>query len=162
EGELHVVTHGEVDEHGWCLELPPDAEGGDLVLAHLDEIGVMAEDHAPGRRLHAPRDDVEQRGLARAVRTDHDAQLFSVHEEVEAAQRLEAVVVDGDVLAVDDPAGLGHGAVRDGASALSTAARRPTRRITRLPRRPTAPRTPSGKNSTTPMKSAPRKRSQKS
>ena len=161
--QLHVVAHAEVDEDRRRLELAADAERRDLVLTHLDQVGVMPEDHAPAGRLHSTRDHVEQRRLAGAVRTDDDAELLAIHEEVEAAQRLEAVVVDGDVFTVDDGACGRHGAVREGAASLgSTVPRRPSRRHTRLPSRARAPRTPSGKNNTTPMKSAPRNRSQTS
>src|SRR6266508_4469032 len=50
--------------------------------------------------------DVEERGLAGAVRADHHAQLAAIHEEVQMAQRLEAIVVHGHVLEIDDAAGV--------------------------------------------------------
>ena len=56
----------------------------------------------PCSGLHPARDHVEQRRLAGAVGPDHHAQLAPVHEEVQAVERLEALVGDGDVLEVDD------------------------------------------------------------
>src|SRR5207245_5098013 len=90
------VPHAEVDEDRRRLELAADAEPDDVVLGEGDEIGVVAEDHAAVLGLRAPGDHVEQCRLARAVRADDHAQLAAVHVEVQARQRLEAVVGDGD------------------------------------------------------------------
>src|SRR5439155_517744 len=70
KGQLDVVPYGEVHEHRRRLELPADAELGDLVLAKREKVRVVAEDHAAALGLHASGDDVEQGGLARAVRAD--------------------------------------------------------------------------------------------
>src|SRR5207245_10760330 len=68
KGQLDVVPYGEVHEHRRRLELPADAELGDLVLAKREKVRVVAEDHAAALGLHASGDDVAQGRLARAVR----------------------------------------------------------------------------------------------
>src|SRR5213592_3547707 len=100
--ELDVVPHREIHEYRRRLELAADAQLGDLVLAQRQQVGVVAEDHAPALGLDAPGDDVEQRRLAGAVRADDHAQLATVHEEVQAAERLEPVEVHGHVFEVHD------------------------------------------------------------
>src|SRR5206468_11264572 len=61
EGELHVVPDGEVHEDGRRLELPPDTEARNVVLAQRKEVGFVAEDDTPSLGLHPPGDDVEER-----------------------------------------------------------------------------------------------------
>src|SRR5512147_484666 len=53
-------------------------------------------------------DDIEQGRFAGAVRPDHDAQLVVMHAEVTVVQRLEAVVVHDDVLALQNQLGGVH------------------------------------------------------
>jgi hypothetical protein len=108
QGQLHVVPHGQVHEHGRRLELPPDAQARDVVLAQRQQIGLVTEDDTPAFGLHASGHDVEQRGLAGAVGADHHAQLAPIHEEVQAAQCLEPVVVHRHVFEIDDGAGGVH------------------------------------------------------
>src|SRR5439155_22817373 len=100
-----IVPLGESNEECRDIELAAYAEMRELVLAEREEIGVLAEDHAATLGLDAPRHDVEQGRLAGAVGADDDPELATVHEEVEAAQRLEAVVVHRDVFEVDDAGG---------------------------------------------------------
>src|SRR5262249_38441081 len=127
------------------------------------------EDDAAVVGLDAPGDHVEQRGLARPVGPDHHAQLAPVHEEVQAIEGLEALVGHGHILEVDDR--VAHAVVSEprarlGSSAAASsggASRRGTGGgRSRWLRRARAPTTPSGMNSTTLMKSAPRNSSQKS
>ena len=134
------------------------------------EVGVAAEDHAAVLGLHPARDHVEQRRLAGAVGPDHHPQLAPVHEEVQAVERLEALVGHRDIFEVDDRVSSdccigaactarsrGWPVRASGASRLLADGRR-----RRWARRPSAPTTPSGKNRTTPMKRPPRKSSQRS
>src|SRR2546430_16708893 len=72
QGQLNVLAHSEVHEHGRRLEFPPDPERSDLVLAELRQVRVVAEDHATARGPDASGDHVEQRGLARPVGSDDD------------------------------------------------------------------------------------------
>ena len=160
ERELDVVPHREVDEDGRRLELAADAEGGDLVLAERGEVGAAAEDHAAVLGLHPTRDHVEQGRLAGAVGADHHAQLPPVHEEVQAVEGLEALVGDGHVLQVDDR--LAHAVVSLARSRCGASRSGAGRRRSRWARRASAPTTPSGMNSTTLMKRAPRNSSQTS
>ena len=172
--QLDVVPDREVNEDGRRLELAADPELGNLVLAERQEVRAVAEDHAAALRLHAARDDIEQGRLAGAVGADDDAQLAAVHEEVQSAQRLEAVVVHRDVFHVDDARRPGrrlgrrrrrHDVGRPSETlgvAAAGSARRETIRRARAPSRPSAPTTPSGKNRTAPMKRPPRNRSQRS
>src|SRR5712691_518121 len=149
--ELEVLAHREVPEDRGGLELAPDAERGDLVLPPARQIGILAEDHASGGGSDLPRDDIEQGRLAGAIGADDHPQLAVVHVEVELAQRLEAVEIDGDVLKIDDGPVLGgsrgaHGRVTSGAAAPSareaTAFIRPPR--THASSRWQLPTTPSG------------------
>src|SRR6266481_2150470 len=162
ERELDVVPHAEVDEDRRRLELAADPEPDHVVLGEREEIGVVAEDHAAVLGLRPPGDHVEQRRLARAVRADDYAQLAAVHVEVQARQRLEAVVGDGHILEVDDGAGGSHARLRALAVGVAVDGARPVSDQTRAAARATAPTTPSGKNSTTPMKRPPRNSSQTS
>src|SRR3989441_2230802 len=117
ERDLDVVPDREVHEDRRGLELPSDPQLGDLVLAERQEIGALAEDDPAALGLDTPGDDVEQRRLAGAVGADDNPELAPIHEEVEAAQRLEPVEVHGDVFEIDDATG-GHwlfiGALRTG------------------------------------------------
>src|SRR5207244_7202072 len=162
ERDLDVVPLAEVDEDGRLLELAAYADPDHVVLGEREEIGVVAEDHAPVLGLRPPGDHVEQRRLARAVRADDHAQLAAVHVEVQARERLEAVVGDGHVLEIDDGAGGGHARLRAPAVGVAVDGARPVSDQTRAAARARAPTTPSGKNSTTPMKRPPRNSSQTS
>ncbi len=92
QGELQVLEHRVALEDGGALELAANAALGDLVLAELREVGVVAhqEDRA-GVGLGLARDDVHQRGLAGAVRADDAAQLALVEHQRQLGDGLEAV-----------------------------------------------------------------------
>ena len=84
----------------WCTFLPSSSDAG-LV-------------HRPGRR-DQPGDRVDQRGLAGAVRADEEAQVALEQREVDAADRLEPVEVDGqaadfEVLGAHADVAAGHAA----------------------------------------------------
>ena len=73
------------------LKLPPDAEAVDFVLVHCVRSCCPSKLDLAGVRLGAAGDEIEERGLARAVRADDRAQLAFIHVEVEVVDRLEAV-----------------------------------------------------------------------
>src|ERR1019366_5800744 len=96
-GDDHVLHHGEPREDPGQLEGPADARG-----EHLVRRGVR---DPPGPQVHLARvdtlisgDDVEQRGLARAVRPDEPgyAALFDFDRAV--AERLHSAEGLGDAL----------------------------------------------------------------
>src|SRR5262249_23520627 len=127
------------------LELPPDAERGDLGLVELGEVGPAVEHHLAlvGPRLAG--DDVHHGGLAGAVGADDGAHLARLDQQREVVQRLEAVERDRDAAEVEE---------RRGALHAELALRRRN-----CCHRPTTPR---GRNSVTAMNRAPSANSQTS
>src|SRR5690625_4134130 len=92
-----MFTRSEVVEQAGDLERPGDALVGDLL--GLQTSDVFAED---GDRAHArldePGEEVEERGLAGAVRTDQRVHITFDDPEVDVAYGTEATEVLGDAL----------------------------------------------------------------
>jgi len=74
-----------------------DAVGDYVVGRDLAERFAFHAHFARGS-VDQTRDDAQQRGLARAVRTDHRNRLAGLHVEAHVEQRLEAAVAGGYVL----------------------------------------------------------------
>ena len=70
----HVLQHGEAREQGKVLERASDTVTGDLVSVDIEQVGAV-EHHDARVRFVDPGDDVEERCLAGAVRTDQPADL---------------------------------------------------------------------------------------
>ena len=99
EADLHVVLHRQVVEQADVLE-----GTGDARLVHLGgghAVGVLAveEDGAPGGMVHLGQ-QVENRGLARAVGADEAGDLGGTYGDVELVDGGEAAEVDAQVLAL--------------------------------------------------------------
>src|SRR5262249_11324430 len=72
------------------LEFPADAKAVNLVLVHPRHVVPAFERDRAGVGLGAAGDEIEECGLARAVRADHRAQLAGIEIEVQIRDRLEA------------------------------------------------------------------------
>ena len=73
--EHDVVQHGQAGEQGDVLKRARDSKCGDLRWSRLSDVSTFQCDRAAGRTIK-PRNQVEQRCLARTVRTD-DRQMIS-------------------------------------------------------------------------------------
>ncbi len=123
--DLQVLEHREVLVDGRRLELPPHAGVHDLVLGHARELLLLEADRS-ARRLGAAADEIEQRGLAGAVRADDHAQLVAIDVEVQRVHRLEAVERDREVFDVSSTTGDCVPCEHGTGSLASLPARRPT------------------------------------
>src|SRR5581483_741610 len=81
-----VLEHAHVREQMDGLERARDAEPRDLVRLESHDAAPVEHDIALVR-LVQPRDGIEQRGLARAVRPDHADDLALAHLEIEPVER---------------------------------------------------------------------------
>src|SRR5690606_7314694 len=90
-GELQILPHRMVHEHGGLLKLAPDAAIRDLGLAELEQVDASAEIGGAFVRACLARDDVHHRRLTGTVRPDDAAQLADVDIEAELVQGAEAV-----------------------------------------------------------------------
>ena len=78
--------------HGRCLKLAADTEPIDLVFTELEQIVFAVVPHQrPAVRRGASSDQVEEGGLARAVRTNDRPQLALVQIEIEVVDCLIAI-----------------------------------------------------------------------
>ena len=72
--DQHVVEHAQVAEHAAVLEGAREAERGELLGRQAGDVAAREVDAAGVRRVE-PGDEIEQRGLAGAVRPDDADQL---------------------------------------------------------------------------------------
>jgi|GEM_PF-5000311 len=86
EGDDEVLVSGQLIEGPHHLEGPGDPELGDPV-GHLGADLPALEDHLSGIRLHEPRDQVDQGGLARAVGADDPEELALSEVEAQPPRR---------------------------------------------------------------------------
>jgi hypothetical protein len=86
---LDVVDHGKVAEQPDVLERAGDPEPGDPVRRRPGDVATVEPDRA-GRRPEEPGQDMEQRRLARAVRSDDAMDGSGAEPQVVVAQRLES------------------------------------------------------------------------
>ena len=92
-----IVSRTVIDENSrGILERTTQAEQGPFVRERFGDVRA-AEDHPTVRRDHEPGDEVEDRRLPGAVRTDQPEDLALVHREADAVDRLDAAERDGDV-----------------------------------------------------------------
>src|SRR6218665_456468 len=163
--ELEVLQHREVLIDRGRLELAAHAGAHDLILVQAAEVRAV-EQHPARARPGLAADHVQQRGLARAVRADDQAQLVALDREAQAVHGLEPVEGDREPLdtqnllvRIGEPrsrlrqaaAGYGQRDAHGAACALHL-------RSNFRPR----PARPFGMAQTTRMKTAPRKYSQPS
>src|SRR5258706_14421388 len=171
ERELHVLVNGDAVEDGRGLKFTADAQARDLDIAQVGRLAEVEKD-APLRDFGLAADDVAERGLARAVGADDDAQLVEVDGELVYVERDETIEINFDVRQVNDvalelvdvDAGLGEqeglherepskvdGTSSAAIAAVVAAAGRRSPRVTFRH----APINPSGKSNTTPTNSPP-------
>ena len=84
--DAHVLQHGELGEDARDLKRPRDPAAAARGRGERGDVGAL-EDHAPRRRREQAGDQVEERGLARAVRPDERAELAGVHDQADVAHR---------------------------------------------------------------------------
>src|SRR5262249_39720231 len=100
-GKLQILEYGMVAVDRRRLKLAPDAQAHDFLLAEPSKV-LALEKHPTLRRLDLAANRVEQRGLAGPIWTDDDAELTSLHREVEAVERSKAVEDHGKALGSND------------------------------------------------------------
>ncbi len=134
EGGLDVLVHGEAREDVGALERPAHAEPAEVVGRDPGDVALL-EDHAPAVGLEVPGDQVEQRGLARAVGADDGADRALGHREGHAPHRLEAVEALADVAHLKHRPASARAAARASSSApASPPGKTKSRRTRMLPR----------------------------
>ncbi len=99
--QQEIVAHRVVIEHRGLLELPPDAERGDMRLVELGEVGPPVEHDLALVRPRLAGDDVHHGGLAGAVGADDGAHFAGLDQQRQVVQRLEAVERYGDAAQVE-------------------------------------------------------------
>ena len=100
---LDVLPDGELREQPDVLERAREPELRDPVRRASADLLVAEDDASAGRRVDA-RHDVQERGLARAVRPDQAEDLAVAHLDVDAGERGESLEALLDVLAPQDRA----------------------------------------------------------
>jgi hypothetical protein len=84
--DQHVVEHREVREHAPMLEGARQPALRELLGRQAGDV-LPVEQHLPFVGLVQPGHQVEQRGLARAVRPDHAEQFALAHVQVHRVRR---------------------------------------------------------------------------
>ena len=92
----HVVEHRQRREQREVLEGASDAEPGDAVRRHSQQILAVEHDTTAGRLVQAA-DAVEERGLAGAVRPDQRADLALLDREGEVGERDDSAELDPNI-----------------------------------------------------------------
>ena len=92
-----VLPHGQLMHRLGHLERPAKADARPFVDGQADQI-VPGEGEFPLRRPHETGDSVEQRGLARAVRTDEADHLLLRQREADIGYGDEPAEGDGNPL----------------------------------------------------------------
>src|SRR6185312_2099989 len=113
-----VVLDGEAAEDLLALECSAHSVPGAPDGRTLGDVLALERDPAAVGSPMAG-DDVEQRGLARSVRTDQPDGFSAVQGEIEVVQRAHAAVADADPLRVKE---ISHGGPSWPGSAGSTSA----------------------------------------
>ena len=97
----HVVERGELGEQRHLLEGAGDAVAGAVVAREVGHV-APAQPHLATRGRERPRDDVEQRALARAVGPDEADQLALADGEAHVVERGEPAELLGDPVHLED------------------------------------------------------------
>ena len=98
--DLEVLGHVEVVEELDGLPRPAEAEPGPLVGREAGDVPVGEPDAADGRGEAGER--VDERRLARAVRSDQPHQLAGLDREVHVVERSQAAVGDRQSLRLEE------------------------------------------------------------
>ena len=114
-GQQHVVEHAQVLEQLELLEDQADVADAELPAPRVVEGGHLhaLRHHATPLRRGDARDQVQQRGLARAARPDHRHLLTALHHKLGDEQcEVALAVTELEVRDLDDSvSGCGHGSV---------------------------------------------------
>ena len=97
----HVVERRQLGEERHLLEGAGDAVARAVVARQVGHV-PPAQEHLSARGRQGARDDVEERALARAVRTDEPDELALAHRERHAVERGEAAELLGDAADLED------------------------------------------------------------
>src|SRR5581483_6290607 len=116
--DQHVLQGGHVVEQPDVLKRPGDAACGDLVGRQIGDVGAVEVDPAAVQRVD-PGDEVEERGLASAVRADHRDDRAARDREVDLVDGDEAAEDLGDFLGLEKH--VGHTGVRTSPYASASA-----------------------------------------
>jgi hypothetical protein len=84
--DQHVLERRQVPEETEILEGAGEADAREAPSAQAEQVGALEAHAARGRLIHA-REDVEERGLARPVGTDHGEQLAARDVEAHVRER---------------------------------------------------------------------------
>ncbi|MOA25080.1 hypothetical protein D3C78_1457860 [compost metagenome] len=87
-------------KHRRLLELPPDAELGDVSLILFREVDTVFKQHRARVRPRLAGDDIHHRRLARAIRADDGAEFTGLHHEGERVERLETIERNGNAIKI--------------------------------------------------------------
>ena len=93
QADLHIVLHGQVVEQPDVLEGAGDAHAVDLGGVFAVGVDAVQQDGAPGGLIDLG-EQVEHRGLARAVGADEAGDLGAAHGDIELVDSGEAAEVD--------------------------------------------------------------------
>ncbi len=91
-----IVEHAEIGKQRDILEGAADADLGDA-MRRARQDAVALHQNVALARLIEPRQAIEQRGLAGAVRPDQTENLPTVHVERDAVERDDSSEHDADV-----------------------------------------------------------------
>jgi hypothetical protein len=94
--DADIVRHRHIRKQRHVLERAADADVADLVR-RLGENALTFDQDVAFAGLIEPAETVEERRLARAVRTDQTQDLALAHVEGDAVQRDDAAEHDADV-----------------------------------------------------------------
>ena len=97
DAQAEIFEDGEVAEDLGDLEGADDAEPGTLLRREPVDAGALEPDRAAARRREAG-DEMEERGLAGAVRTDHGMELARADLERDTVDRPDAAEVLRDLI----------------------------------------------------------------
>lgn len=113
ERQHHIVPDGQAAEHARHLKLAADTLADDFILRHTGQAHIRAalrmEDNAACGRFGLAADDVEQRGLACAVRSDEKVDGVPLDGGIDLGQRVKAVKADRNILDIQHCAVSCHG-----------------------------------------------------
>ena len=94
-GHDDVLAHRHAGKQLEPLESPADAEPGPTMHRQVRQ-GFAVEGHLAACRRQQTDDAVEERGLARAVRTDEADKLAAPHVQRHVVERADPAEVNGD------------------------------------------------------------------
>ena len=101
QADLYVVLHAQIAEQADVLKRAGDAHAVDLHGGLAGGIHAVQQDGAPGGLVYLGQ-QIEYRGLARAVGTDESRDLGAPNGQVEIVHRPQAAEVDAQMAAFQD------------------------------------------------------------